>query len=127
VKRRAIVLIALATTILSACVPEEPTQPLTLRSGKVVPLLDARRVEKDFYIEYCSEGPQHDRDALRPEVAEVVETFRSELIDPTEVHIGPTDCHLEILWAGWWPVFVRNRSTWFRFVRDANGKWVGWN
>lgn len=78
-------------------------------------------------IEYCTEHRPLDREALRPEVWDLFDTFRTRFTDREGVSIGPTDCDLMVLWAGWRPVFVRNRSTWFNFIRDANGEWVARN
>lgn len=99
-----------------------PTTPKTLRSGEVVGILNAGHSDDWYLVDYCSRGP-YDRNALRPEVAEILTAFSAETSRSAEVHITPTDCRLQVMWAGWRPVLVSESGTSFHFVREAGGAW----
>jgi len=123
--RRSLAVMFTLAAALGAAGCGRATEPRTLGSGKVVGVLSsgARHEHETYWVEYCSEGPQADRDVLRAEANEVFEAFAATIVGYSEVSLNPTDCRWRLRWTGWRPAVVRDESMSFQWVRNAAGQW----
>ena len=120
--------LVISATVAVGCSDRHGT-PRTLKSGEEIQLLFAGVVGDSFYVEYCSELPFTDRRALGVEADEILDALRADLTQSgqSEAQVWPTVCRLQVRWAGWVPVIIREESTSFAYSPAEGGAWTRLN